>query len=217
MSAGGGAAEAGADAANTLKILLATDCHLGYAEKDQVRAVRAATPLRPGMTGARRLQVRGEDSITTFEEMLQMAKDQKVRMHLPGPRIPPRRRASASMLRFGRRRSVGVPRAAADKHAPAPIPAVQTHCRRRPCPRPRPPAPPHTPPLAVGIPVRAFDAPRRQADMVLLGGDLFHDNKPSRQTVVKTMRLLRKCAPSSRRPPPSPPADATRAQVLHGG
>ena len=31
-----------------------------------------------------------------------------------------------------------------------------------------------------------------QADMLLLGGDLFHENKPSRSTMVKTMRLLRK-------------------------
>eukprot|EP00951_Prasinocladus_malaysianus_P049121 scaffold666116_cov52-Prasinocladus_malaysianus.AAC.1 len=30
------------------------------------------------------------------------------------------------------------------------------------------------------------------ADMVLLGGDLFHDNKPSRNTIVKAMRILRK-------------------------
>ncbi|KAL6753815.1 Metallo-dependent phosphatase-like protein, partial [Haematococcus lacustris] len=29
-------------------------------------------------------------------------------------------------------------------------------------------------------------------DMVLLGGDLFHDNKPSRTTVVKTLNLFRK-------------------------
>jgi len=30
------------------------------------------------------------------------------------------------------------------------------------------------------------------ADMVLLGGDLFHDNKPSRNTIVKAMRILKK-------------------------
>ncbi len=30
-----------------------------------------------------------------------------------------------------------------------------------------------------------------QADMVLLGGDLFHDNKPSRQSIIKTMKLLK--------------------------
>lgn len=34
-------------------------------------------------------------------------------------------------------------------------------------------------------------AKSNQVDMLLLAGDLFHDNKPSRSTVVKTMRLLR--------------------------
>ena len=30
------------------------------------------------------------------------------------------------------------------------------------------------------------------ADLVLLGGDLFHDNKPSRPTIVRAMRLLKR-------------------------
>lgn len=30
----------------------------------------------------------------------------------------------------------------------------------------------------------------QNADMVLLGGDLFHDNKPSRRTVVRAMESL---------------------------
>mmetsp|Transcript_3509 Transcript_3509/g.10114 ORF Transcript_3509/g.10114 Transcript_3509/m.10114 type:complete len:106 (+) Transcript_3509:209-526(+) len=30
------------------------------------------------------------------------------------------------------------------------------------------------------------------SDMVLLGGDLFHENKPSRSTIVNTMRILKK-------------------------
>lgn len=34
-------------------------------------------------------------------------------------------------------------------------------------------------------------AKSNNVDMLLLGGDLFHDNKPSRNTVVRTMRLLR--------------------------
>lgn len=34
-------------------------------------------------------------------------------------------------------------------------------------------------------------AKSNQVDMLLLAGDLFHDNKPSRATVIKTMRLLR--------------------------
>lgn len=31
-----------------------------------------------------------------------------------------------------------------------------------------------------------------QVDMILLGGDLFHENKPSRSTLVKTVNLLSK-------------------------
>lgn len=43
----------------------------------------------------------------------------------------------------------------------------------------------------------AFDevlmrAVEMNVDFVLLGGDLFHDNKPSRQTVVRTMNMVRK-------------------------
>lgn len=34
-------------------------------------------------------------------------------------------------------------------------------------------------------------AKSNNVDMLLLGGDLFHDNKPSRHTIVRTMRLLR--------------------------
>ncbi|GJQ08358.1 hypothetical protein GpartN1_g149.t1 [Galdieria partita] len=34
-------------------------------------------------------------------------------------------------------------------------------------------------------------ARRHQVDMVLLGGDLFHENKPSRSCLVRTMRILR--------------------------
>ncbi|KAI0561087.1 DNA double-strand break repair protein Mre11 [Gracilaria domingensis] len=44
---------------------------------------------------------------------------------------------------------------------------------------------------------RAFEevlelANANDVDMVLLGGDLFHDNKPSRSTIVKTMKILRR-------------------------
>jgi DNA repair exonuclease SbcCD nuclease subunit len=33
-----------------------------------------------------------------------------------------------------------------------------------------------------------------QVDFVLLGGDLFHDNKPSRQTLCRTVNILRQFA-----------------------
>lgn len=33
-------------------------------------------------------------------------------------------------------------------------------------------------------------AKEQDADMVLLGGDLFHENKPSRATLVRTMDIL---------------------------
>jgi double-strand break repair protein MRE11 len=44
---------------------------------------------------------------------------------------------------------------------------------------------------------RAFEevlalAKSNRVDMVLLGGDLFHENKPSRRTLVRTMNILRK-------------------------
>jgi len=71
---------------DTIKILVATDIHLGYMEKDPIR---------------------GNDSLTTFEEILRLAKQNNV-------------------------------------------------------------------------------------DLILLGGDLFHDNKPSRKTIHGAMTLLRK-------------------------
>lgn len=59
---------AGADAAekdvdNIIRILVATDNHLGYAEKDAVR---------------------GEDSFTSFEEILELAVSEDVDMILLG-------------------------------------------------------------------------------------------------------------------------------------
>ena len=71
---------------DTMRILIATDCHIGYMEKDGVRC---------------------RDSLTTFEEILQIAK-------------------------------------------------------------------------------------KKDVDFILLGGDLFHDNKPSRSAIHGTMSLLRK-------------------------
>ncbi|KAI9919221.1 hypothetical protein PsorP6_012140 [Peronosclerospora sorghi] len=75
----------GPRAGDTLRVLLSTDNHLGYAEKDPVR---------------------GNDSFRSFREILQLAQQEKV-------------------------------------------------------------------------------------DLLLLGGDLFHENKPSRRTLYETMRLLR--------------------------
>ena len=74
------------DGSNTLKVLIATDIHVGYMEKDAVR---------------------GNDSLVTFEEIL-------------------------------------------------------------------------------------IHAQKNEVDMILLGGDLFHDNKPSRQTLHGVMTLLRR-------------------------
>ncbi|KAF1780674.1 Metallo-dependent phosphatase-like [Phytophthora cactorum] len=79
------AADDGPHEADTLRVLLSTDNHLGYAEKDPVR---------------------GNDSFRSFREILQLAQREKV-------------------------------------------------------------------------------------DLLLLGGDLFHENKPSRRTLYETMRLLR--------------------------
>eukprot|EP01147_Barroeca_monosierra_P010148 gene10148-2312_t len=50
---------------------------------------------------------------------------------------------------------------------------------------------------------RAFEeilckAKEEDVDLILLGGDLFHDNKPSRETMMGTMRLLRKHCMGSR-------------------
>lgn len=35
-------------------------------------------------------------------------------------------------------------------------------------------------------------AQQHDVDMLLLGGDLFHDNKPSRTTITRTVELLNK-------------------------
>ncbi|EGD77873.1 hypothetical protein PTSG_09507 [Salpingoeca rosetta] len=91
-TAGASTAGASTSSANMMRILLATDCHLGYLERDPIR---------------------GQDSMRTFEEILQIAN-------------------------------------------------------------------------------------RENADMILLGGDLFHENKPSRETLMHTMELFRKYCMGSR-------------------
>jgi double-strand break repair protein MRE11 len=80
------AAADGPDSSDVMKILVTTDNHIGYGEKDGIRS---------------------QDSFTTFEEVLMIARDEKV-------------------------------------------------------------------------------------DLILNGGDLFHDNKPSRRTMYKTIELLRR-------------------------
>lgn len=82
---------------NMFRILIATDNHLGFMERDPVR---------------------GNDSFVTFEEILQKAKNWAVSNH-----------------------------------------EILSHY---------------------------------QVDFVLLAGDLFHENKPSRSTIYRTMQLLRK-------------------------
>ena len=51
-------------AANTIRILVATDNHVGYAERDPVR---------------------GNDSFTTFNEIMELAKEQDVPLPKPQP------------------------------------------------------------------------------------------------------------------------------------
>ena len=95
-----------------LKILVTSDNHIGYNEKDEVR---------------------GTDSFESFEEVLKIAADEKVRTMLA---LAPARRRAASLT-----------------------------------------------------------ARRAQADFILNGGDLFHDNKPSRRTLVRLPPALRRaCA-----------------------
>jgi len=50
---------------NTIKILLATDNHIGYLERDPIR---------------------GQDSINTFKEILELAVKHEVRKHILCPR-----------------------------------------------------------------------------------------------------------------------------------
>ncbi len=86
---------------DTIKIMLATDNHIGYLERDPVR---------------------GQDSINTFREILQLAVKHDVR----GCLVP-----------------------------------------------------------------RSHQLSGIQVDFILLAGDLFHENKPSRSCIYNTMALLR--------------------------
>ncbi len=91
-----------ADADDTIKIMLATDNHIGYLERDPIR---------------------GQDSIEAFKEVLQLAVKHDVR-------------------------------------------------RLYACPR-------------------CSYSNRVQVDFILLAGDLFHENRPSRDCLYQVMALLR--------------------------
>ena len=93
---------------SVINILVASDLHLGYLEKDPIR---------------------GDDSFATFNEVFQIANERKVRRPDASTRL--------SLV--------------LSAHRPAPA----------------------------------------QVDMVLLAGDLFHDNKPSRKALQRCMETLR--------------------------
>lgn len=104
---------------NTLRILVATDCHLGYMEKDEIRRF---------------------DSFQAFEEICALADKNKVSMS-----------------------DISV--------AATCFPQLwQAH-------------------LLFNI---WYYNIALQVDFILLGGDLFHENKPSRSTLVKTIEILRR-------------------------
>jgi double-strand break repair protein MRE11 len=111
--------ELGTPDEDTLRILVSTDNHLGYVERDPVR---------------------GLDSFAAFEEVLYLAKKYQVRPFC------------CAKARFG---SIGCLSVRLCSTTPTPFPPMQS-------------------------------------DMVLLAGDLFHDNKPSRRTLHKTMEILKR-------------------------
>jgi double-strand break repair protein MRE11 len=111
-----------------ISVLIATDNHLGYLERDPVR---------------------GNDSFAAFEEILIHAAKQNVRGQPPG-------NLHNSMH-------------------------WQTALNTQKYP------------FCLGLHFFDFsDSFNGQVDFLLLGGDLFHENKPSRNTLHKTMVLIRK-------------------------
>ena len=145
-----------------IKILITSDNHVGYDEKDEIR---------------------GNDSFRTFEEVLKIAADEKVRARSAGAPCPctPSVRPSVrpSVLPWSSAcpaawLSVQSPRRASEAGATsAPVFEFSDPCSltRAVC---LPPSPPLLP---------------AQVDMILNGGDLFHDNKPSRRTLVRSAPL----------------------------
>ena len=129
------AGSSGSDgSADVLNILIASDIHLGYGEKDPIR---------------------GEDSYRTFAEIFQIALEQQARH------------------RHARARRI-------DTHA-------SMHARM---------PPPHTKRVGTthactGASANGVHGLARQVDMVLLAGDLFHDNKPSRKALQRAMEIMR--------------------------
>lgn len=98
------------DLSDTLRILVATDCHLGYMEKDEIRR---------------------HDSFKAFQEICSIAEDKQVLIFF--------------ILS-----------------------------------------------LATIFISSSFPHYFKQVDFLLLGGDLFHENKPSRTTLVKAIEILRR-------------------------
>lgn len=114
------------DASNTLRVLVATDCHLGYMEKDEIRR---------------------HDSFQAFEEICSIAeqkqvivKDEHMMVKAPG---------YVNCFSF----------------------LLKVYFK-----------------FSNPLPTFIWN----QVDFILLGGDLFHENKPSRSTLVKTIEILRR-------------------------
>jgi double-strand break repair protein MRE11 len=119
---------------STLRILVATDCHLGYLEKDEVRRF---------------------DSFDTFQEICSLAEKNKVKLQS----------------------SQNISYLYVCKFAPS---LLQMHTHDV---------------LVLLLCTNHFYNLRNdelQVDFLLLGGDLFHENKPSNSTLVKTIEILRR-------------------------
>ena len=147
---------------DVIKILVTSDNHVGYNEKDEIR---------------------GGDSFHTFEEVLKIACDEKVRLAVALAVVvrAPLAARSPRTLCSAPPRLPGAARA-----APAPPQALCTPVWLAAAVR----AAARALTSAIRCVLGSVAAPRRprdcaQVDMILNGGDLFHDNKPSRRTLVR--------------------------------